>query len=64
MRTYIARLKRRKRKQQHVSYLENRINQLHNEVVKDVLKGNDKLKVYNKARLLKKYNRRLKLILY
>jgi len=64
MRTYIARLKRRKRKQQHVSYLENRINQLHNEVVKDILKGNDKLKVYNKARLLKKYNRRLKLILY
>jgi len=64
MRTYIARLKRRKRKQQHVSYLENRINQLHNDVVKDILKGNDKLKVYNKARLLKKYNRRLKLILY
>ena len=64
MRIYITRLKRRKRKQQHVNYLEKRINQLHNEVVKDILKGNDKLKVYNKARLLKKYNRRLKLILY
>lgn len=64
MRTYLLRLKRRKRKQAHVNYLENRINQLHNEVVKDILKGNDKLKVYNKARLLKKYNRRLKLILY
>lgn len=64
MRTYLLRLKRRKRKQEHVRFLEDRINELHNEVVKDIIKGNDKLKVYNKARLLKRYNRRLKLILY
>ena len=64
MKTYLNALKRRKRKLEHVKYLENRINELHNDIIKDILKGNDKLKVYNKAKLLKKYNRRLKLILY
>ena len=64
MKTYLRKLKRRKRKAQHVKYLENRINELHNDIIKDILKGNDKLKVYNKSRLLIKYNRRLKLILY
>jgi|TARA_R110002167_G_scaffold361796_1_gene580400 hypothetical protein len=64
MRIYITKLKRRKRKLEHVKYLENRINELHNDIIKDILKGNDKLKVYNKSRLLIKYNRRLKLILY
>ena len=65
MKTYLNALKRRKRKAQHVRFMENKINQLHNEVVKDILKANpDRLKVYNKARLLNKYNRRLKLISY
>tara|TARA_R110001632_G_scaffold2195_1_gene9706 strand:+ start:115 stop:258 length:144 start_codon:yes stop_codon:yes gene_type:complete len=47
-----------------VHHLELRIAELNNGIVRDVIKGNDKLKLYNKAKLLLKYNRRLKLILY
>lgn len=64
MKTYLSALKRRKRKAQHVRFMENKINLLNSEIIRDVISGNNKLKVYNKARLLKKYNRRLKLILY
>jgi hypothetical protein len=64
MKTYLNALKRRKRKAQHVRFVENKINLLNSEIIRDVISGNNKLKVYNKARLLKKYNRRLKLILY
>ena len=64
MKTYLNALKRRKRKAQHVRFVENKINLLNGEIIRDVISGNNKLKVYNKARLLKKYNRRLKLILY
>jgi hypothetical protein len=44
--------------------MENKINLLNGEIIRDVISGNNKLKVYTKARLLNKYNRRLKLILY
>ena len=64
MKTYLIALKRRKRKAQHVRFMENKINLLNGEIIRDVISGNNKLKVYNKARLLNKYNRRLKLILY
>jgi len=64
MKTYLNALKRRKRKAQHVRFVENKINLLNGEIIRDVISGNNKLKVYNKAKLLKKYNRRLKLILY
>lgn len=64
MKTYLNALKRRKRKAQHVRFMENKINILNGEIIRDVISGNNKLKVYNKARLLNKYNRRLKLILY
>jgi hypothetical protein len=64
MRTYLNALKKRKRKAQHVRFMENKINLLNGEIIRDVISGNNKLKVYNKARLLNKYNRRLKLILY
>ncbi len=64
MRIYLNALKRRKRKAQHVRFMENKINLLNGEIIRDVISGNNKLKVYNKARLLNKYNRRLKLILY
>lgn len=64
MKTYLNALKRRKRKAQHVRFMENKINLLNGEIIRDVISGNNKLKVYNKAKLLKKYNRRLKLILY
>ena len=64
MRTYLNALKKRKRKAQHVRFMENKINLFNGEIIRDVISGNNKLKVYNKARLLNKYNRRLKLILY
>ena len=68
MKIYLNALKRRKRKAQHVRFMENKINLLNGEIIRDVISGNNKpfihMRVYNKARLLNKYNRRLKLILY
>jgi hypothetical protein len=68
-------LKRRltalKRKKQHVKVLENRIAELHNEIVLASFNGefqyNKNITIIGgnveiKAKLLKKYNRRLKLI--
>jgi hypothetical protein len=64
MRTLIRKYKKNKRKVKHVRFLENRISLIHSEIVSDVIKGNDKLNLYNKAKLLKKYNRRLKILIY
>lgn len=61
MQTYLIRLKRRKRKTKHVEMLRASINELHNDIVHGVLKNKD---VTTKAILLKKYCRRLNLILY
>jgi hypothetical protein len=61
MQTYLIRLKRRKRKAKHVGILRSSISKLHNEIVHGVLKNED---VTTKAILLKKYCRRLNLILY
>jgi hypothetical protein len=73
MRVLIQKLKKQRRKSEHVKFLENRIAFLHNEIVSasfkseysfnkniTVMHGN----IENKAKLLKKYNRRLKLIIY
>ena len=73
MRILIRRYKKNRRKAKHVRFLENRIAFLHNEIVSasfkseysfnkniTVMHGN----IENKAKLLKKYNRRLKLIVY
>jgi hypothetical protein len=73
MQTLIQKLKKKRRKAEHVRYLENRISNLHNEIVGasfnseyslnkniTVLHGN----IENKAKLLKKYNRRLKILIY
>jgi len=57
----MIRLKRRQRKLNHVKFLELRINELYNGIVSDTLNGYSPV---NKAKLLKKYNRRLKLIKY
>ena len=73
MRILIRRYKKNRRKQQHVSFLENRIAFLHNEIVSASFKGeysfNKNITVIhgnieNKAKLLKKYNRRLKILIY
>ena len=61
MRILIRRYKKNKRKANHVKFLENKIMLLHNEIVHDAIY---KKASYNKAKLLKKYNRRLKLLLY
>ena len=64
MQILIQKLKKKRRKQRHVRFLENRITLIHSEIVSDVIKGNDKLNLYNKAKLLNKYNRRLKILIY
>ena len=73
MRILIQKLKKKRRKQRHVMFLENRIAFLHNEIVTasfkseysfnkniTVMHGN----IENKAKLLKKYNRRLNILIY
>ena len=78
MRTLVIKYKKKKRKASHLLYLREAITNLHNEIVQDVLKGeyafNKNITAHpngsplsnitNKARLLKKYNRRLKWLLY
>jgi hypothetical protein len=61
MRILITKLKRQKRKADHVKFLHQIIAELHGEIVIAALNSNI---AKNKAKLLKKYNRRLKLILY
>jgi hypothetical protein len=55
----MTKLKKQKRKAQHVEFLRTQINSLHNEIVHDTINGID---ASNKAVLINKYNRRLKLI--
>lgn len=55
----LIKLKKRKRKIQHVEFLKLHINELHNEIVLDTINGID---ASNKAVLIKKYNRRLMII--
>ena len=57
----LRKLKKHRRKIQHLEFLRTRINEVHNEIVHDVIENND---ASNKAVLLKKYTRRLSLILY
>ena len=65
MRTLAIKYKKKKRKASHLLYLRETIANLHNEIVQDVLKNEFiESKITNKARLLKKYNRRLKWLLY
>lgn len=61
MRKYLKELKRKKRKANHVMFLHQVITELHKEIVIATL--NDKV-AKNKAKLLRKYNRRLMLISY
>jgi len=73
MLTLIRRYKKNRRKAKHVKFLENRIAFLHNEIVSASFKGEFQFNkgitviysnVENKAKLLKKYNRRLKILIY
>ena len=73
MRTLIQKYKKKKRKARHVRFLETRIASLHSEIVTASFKGeyifNKNITILggnieNKAKLLRKYNRRLKILIY
>ena len=73
MRILVQKLKKKRRKRRHVSFLETRIAFLHNEIVSASFTGEYSLNknitvlhgnIENKAKLLKKYNRRLKILIY
>lgn len=69
----IVKLKKQRRRLRHVRFLQETIAELNNGIVRDVISAdfqeNKKIiichsRLQNKAKLLLKYNRRLKLILY
>jgi hypothetical protein len=73
MRILIQKFKKNRRKVKHVKFLHLKIAELHNEIIAESFKGEFQFNkgitviysnVENKAKLLKKYNRRLRLILY
>lgn len=73
MRALIQKLKKHRRKRQHVSLIQNRLAELNCEIISATFKSeyscNKNITIIhgnleNKAKLLKKYNRRLKLINY
>ena len=73
MLTLIQKFKNNRRKAKHVKFLHLKIAELHGEIIAESFKGEFQFNkgitviysnVENKAKLLKKYNRRLKLIVY
>ena len=73
MRTLIQKLKKQRRKRLHVKLLQETIAELNNVIVRDVISAdfqeNNKIiichsRLQNNAKLLKKYNRRMKLLVY
>ena len=73
MQTLTLKLKRQRRKRHHVKLLQETIAELNNVIVRDVISADFQenkniiichSRLQNKAKLLKRYNRRLKLILY
>ena len=65
MRALTQKLKKQRRKQRHIRFLQETIVELNNGIVRDVISldyQGDSLQ--NKAKLLKKYNRRMKLLVY
>ena len=73
MRTLIRRYKKNRRKAKHVKFLHLKIAELHSEIIAESFKGEFQFNkgitviysnVENKAKLLKKYNRRLKILIY
>jgi hypothetical protein len=73
MRILVTKYKKKKRKALHVLFLRETIAELNNIIVRDVISADFQenkniiichSRLQNKAKLLKRYNRRLKLILY
>ena len=61
MRKLIQKYKKKRRKLKHVKFLHQKMSELNGEIINAVLNNTDP---NNKAKLLKKYNRRLKLMMY
>ncbi len=73
MQTLTQKLKKQRRKQLHIRFLQETIVELNNGIVRDVISAdfqeNKKIiichsRLQNKAKLLKKYNRRMRLLVY
>jgi hypothetical protein len=57
----LTKLKKVKRKKVHITFVQRMIAELHSEIFHDALEG---IINTNKAKLIRKYNRRLQLILF
>ena len=73
MRTLTQKLKKQRRKQLHIRFLQETITVISNDILRDVISAefqeNKKIiichsRLQNKAKLLKKYNRRMRLLVY
>jgi hypothetical protein len=73
MRTLTQKLKKQRRKQLHIRFLQETITAISNDILRDVISAdfheNKKIilchsRLQNKAKLLKKYNRRMRLLVY
>lgn len=73
MRTLTQKLKKQRRKQRHIRFLQETITVISNDILRDVISAefqeNKKIiichsRLQNKAKLLKKYNRRMRLLVY
>ena len=65
MRALTQKLKKQRRKQLHIRFLQETIVELNNGIVRDVISlAYDRNSLQNKAKLLKKYNRRMRLLVY
>ena len=73
MRALTQKLKKQRRKQLHIRFLQDTITVISNDILRDVISAdfqeNKKIiichsRLQNKAKLLKKYNRRMRLLVY
>jgi|TARA_B110000908_G_C10118351_1_gene386415 hypothetical protein len=73
MRALTQKLKKQRRKQLHIRFLQETITAISNDILRDVISAdfqeNKKIiichsRLQNKAKLLKKYNRRMRLLVY
>ena len=65
MRTLTQKLKKQRRKQRHIGFLQETITAISNDILRDVISlAYDRNSLQNKAKLLKKYNRRMRLLVY
>lgn len=73
MPTLARKLKKKRRKQRHIRFLQETITAISNDILRDVISADFQenkniiichSRLQNKAKLLKKYNRRMRLLVY